>query len=77
MPLVSGSIPNLINGVSQQPAPIRLPSQCKEQINGYSSEEAVRELMPAFFDLLRDESEPAVRVVLGHFVFVYIYYSGV
>jgi len=37
MPLVSGSIPNLINGVSQQPAPIRLPSQCEEQINGYSS----------------------------------------
>jgi hypothetical protein len=37
MPLVSGSIPNLINGVSQQPAPIRMPSQCEEQINGYSS----------------------------------------
>ncbi len=37
MPLVSGSIPNLINGVSQQPAPIRLASQCEEQINGYSS----------------------------------------
>lgn len=37
MPLVSGSIPNLINGVSQQPAPIRLSSQCEEQINGYPS----------------------------------------
>jgi hypothetical protein len=37
MPLVSGSIPNLINEVSQQPAPIRLSSQCEEQINGYSS----------------------------------------
>jgi hypothetical protein len=35
--------------------------------------EAVRELMPAFFDLLQQESEPAVRVVLGHFVFVYIH----
>lgn len=37
------------------------------------SREAVRELMPAFFDLLREENDPAVRVVLGHFVFVYIH----
>jgi hypothetical protein len=35
--------------------------------------EAVRELMPAFFDLLKHEAEPAVRVVLGHFMFVYIH----
>lgn len=40
--------------------------------------EAVRELMPAFFRLLQEESEPAVRVVLGHFIFVYIhpYFDG-
>jgi hypothetical protein len=37
------------------------------------SKEAVRDLMPAFFDLLREESDPAVRVVLGHFMFVYIH----
>ncbi|MGH8132023.1 MAG: Fic family protein [Steroidobacteraceae bacterium] len=37
------------------------------------SHEAVRELMPQFFDLLQAETEPAVRVVLGHFVFVYIH----
>jgi hypothetical protein len=35
--------------------------------------EAVRDAMPAFFDLLRDEKDPAVRVALGHFVFVYIH----
>lgn len=35
--------------------------------------EAVRSCMPAFFDLLMDEPEPSVRVVLGHFVFVYIH----
>lgn len=35
--------------------------------------EAVRDVMPAFFDLLREEKEPAVRVVLGHFVFVHIH----
>jgi Fic/DOC family len=37
------------------------------------SHEAVRELMPQFFALLRGEVEPAVRVVLGHFAFVYIH----
>ncbi len=37
------------------------------------SAEAVRDLMPAFFELLREEKEPSVRVVLGHFVFVYIH----
>lgn len=35
--------------------------------------EAVRDAMPAFFDLLRGETDAAVRVVLGHFVFVYIH----
>jgi Fic family protein len=29
--------------------------------------------MAVFFDLLRAEPEPAVRVVLGHFIFVYIH----
>ena len=40
--------------------------------------EAVRDLMPAFFELLENETEPAVRAVLGHFVFVYIhpYFDG-
>jgi len=35
--------------------------------------EAVRDLMPAFFALLKDEKEPAVRAVLGHFFFVFIH----
>ena len=35
--------------------------------------EAVRDLMPAFFLLLEDEEEPAVKAVLGHFLFVYIH----
>lgn len=37
MPIISGSVPNLINGVSQQPFALRLASQAEEQINGYSS----------------------------------------
>lgn len=35
--------------------------------------EAVRDLMPALFDLLKEEKESSVRVVLGHFFFVYIH----
>lgn len=35
--------------------------------------DAVRDAMPAFFELLREEPEPAVRIVLGHFIYVYIH----
>lgn len=40
--------------------------------------EAVRDLMPALFELLHNEPEPAVRAVLGHFMFVFIhpYFDG-
>lgn len=37
------------------------------------SKEAVRDAMPVLFDLLSNETEPSVRVALGHFVFVYIH----
>jgi len=37
------------------------------------SKEAVRECMPVLFELLEAETEPSVRAVLGHFVFVYIH----
>jgi len=42
------------------------------------SREAVRDMMPALFDLLMTEENPAVRVILGHFIFVYIhpYFDG-
>ncbi|MDO9318506.1 MAG: Fic family protein [Gammaproteobacteria bacterium] len=35
--------------------------------------ELVRDAMPVLFELLAEEPEPAVRVVLGHFLFVYIH----
>jgi Fic family protein len=35
--------------------------------------EAVRDAMPVFFEMLSEESEPSARVVLGHFVFVYVH----
>ena len=37
MPLVSTSIPNLLNGVSQQPSPLRQVTQGETQINALSS----------------------------------------
>ena len=42
------------------------------------NKEAVREMMPVFFDLLMEEESPGVRIVLGHFFFVYIhpYFDG-
>lgn len=35
--------------------------------------EAVRDCMPTLFELLREVQDSAVRVVLGHFIFVYIH----
>lgn len=35
--------------------------------------DAVRDAMPALFDLLKEEQNAAVRIVLGHFIFVYIH----
>ena len=35
--------------------------------------EAVRDAMPALFDLVENEPEPGVRVVLGHWLFGYIH----
>ena len=37
MALINASIPNLINGVSQQPPSLRLKTQCELQENGISS----------------------------------------
>jgi len=37
------------------------------------SPSAVRDAMPVFFEMLEKENNPAVRVVLGHFIFVYIH----
>jgi hypothetical protein len=48
MPLISSSIPNLINGVSQQPAALRLASQCERMVNCMASPvEGLRKRPPA------------------------------
>jgi hypothetical protein len=35
--------------------------------------DALRDAMPVFFEMLTQEAEASVRVVLGHFIFVYIH----
>jgi hypothetical protein len=54
------------------------PVYIRNSLHAPPSREAVRDMMPLLFELLAEESEPAVRVVLGHFVFVYIhpYFDG-
>jgi len=54
------------------------PVYIRQSMHVPPPKEAVRDLMPAFFDLLRGEEHPAVRNVLGHFIFVYIhpYFDG-
>ena len=49
------------------------PVYIRRSMHTPPSKEAVRELIPAFFELLQQENEPSVRVVLGHFMFVYIH----
>ena len=48
--IINHAIPNLINGVSQQPETLRLSSQSTSQINGYSSVvEGLRKSPPTEF----------------------------
>ncbi len=54
------------------------PVFIKRSMHVPSPREAVRDCMPALFNLLESEAEGSVRVVLGHFIFVYIhpYFDG-
>ena len=49
------------------------PVYIRRSIHVPPNREAVRDAMPVFFELLAEEIEPAVRVVLGHFIFVYVH----
>jgi len=48
MSLITSSIPNMVNGVSQQPFALRSASQAEEQINGLSSISKGLQKRPAF-----------------------------
>ncbi len=54
------------------------PVYIRNSLYAPPSREAVRDMMPVLFELLAEEPEPSVRVVLGHFIFVYIhpYFDG-
>jgi len=45
----------------------------RESLHTPLNPEAVRDAMPAFFELLKSEPDARVRAVLGHFTFVYIH----
>ena len=49
------------------------PVFIKNSMHVPPSADAVRDAMPIFFELLSAESDPAVRTILGHFVFVFIH----
>lgn len=49
------------------------PVYIRQSMHTPPAKEAVRDLMPSFFNLLREEENAAVRVVLGHFMFVFIH----
>ena len=51
MPLISSSIPNLINGVSQQPPALRLASQAEQVINCMPSPVEGLKKRPPFYHL--------------------------
>ncbi len=54
------------------------PVYIRQSMHTPPNREAVRDMMPTLFDLLSEEENAAVRVVLGHFIFVYIhpYFDG-
>jgi fido (protein-threonine AMPylation protein) len=49
------------------------PVYIRQSMHVPPNRDAVLDALPVFFDLLRDETDPAARVVLGHFMFVYIH----
>jgi hypothetical protein len=49
------------------------PVYIRSSMHVSPNSEAVRDAMPVFFEMLTQEAEPSVRVVLGHFIFVYIH----
>ena len=50
-----------------------MPVYIRNSMHPPPAHESIRDTMPLLFSLLRDEPDPGVRVVLGHFVFVYIH----
>lgn len=54
------------------------PVYIRQSMHTPPDREAVRDMMPTFFDMVAKEENAAVRIVMGHFIFVYIhpYFDG-
>ena len=54
------------------------PVYIKGSMHTPPNHEAVKDSMPVLFDLIKEETEASVRIVLGHFILVYIhpYFDG-
>lgn len=69
MTVYSGSLKNLVSGISQQPPLLRLPEQLAEQLNGYSSETSGLQKRPptvyvnTLMDSIDETAEPLVHFV--------------
>jgi hypothetical protein len=68
-PSVTAGIVNAIDLAGYRTGPVYI----RKSMHVPPPREAVRDCMPVLFELLENETEAAVRVVLGHFVFVYIH----
>lgn len=69
MPLISQTIKNLVQGVSQQPAFIRYPEQLEQQINGYSTEvDGLQKRPPTVFVKMLANLTNSTEDMLVHFI---------
>jgi hypothetical protein len=68
-PSVTAGIVNAVDLAGYRTGPVYI----RRSMHVPPPREAVRDCMPVLFELLAAESEPCVRVMLGHFVFVYIH----
>ena len=68
MPLLVNSVPNLAQGVSQQPDNLRYPGQCDEQINAWATVvEGLVKRPPTTYTKKIGDSDPGVNL-FTHFV---------
>ena len=68
-PSVTAGIVNAVDLAGYRTGPVYI----RRSMHVPPPREAVRDCMPVLLDLLKNETEAAVRVVLGHFLFVYIH----
>ena len=65
MPLVSRTIPNLVQGVSQQPEVLRLSSQATSQLNRFSSVDHGIKKRPPTKYIPKLSTESKIILVIG------------